>query len=216
MRRHFVPSVSRRSLVAWALLAGIFLGLSSRLVTQTEPSANDRGGPVVVGGLPCLVDPSLADMFWLPLGGSQPGPVLGMPPVLGVVGPPDLDGVLVRAQGTPYGWIETNPGYRVLGLSNQGIVTLDRAACVAGTAVLWQWVPDVYLGGTVTIHTALGNRSNAVTTSAFQLPLAEVAVQSGNSTGTVEIRPNPDNQGLGVLWVQITATGHTVQVQYQP
>jgi len=155
-------------------------------------------------------------MFWLPLGMPSGNAVEGMPAVLGIIGPPNLKDVLISAQGTPYGWIETNPDYRVLGLSNVGTAVLDRVACASGTVVLWQWVPEGYVGGRVTIHTALGSRSDGITGSAFPLPLLEVAIQPGTSVGTVEIAPNPDNPELDTLQVRLTANGFTVEVEYLP
>lgn len=180
-------------------------------------SGGGRGENPVVGSLPCVVRAFLNSMFWVPLGyggptGGDPG---STPATLGFIGPPDLGGSVLDANGTPYGMVNFATGWTCVGLTNEGYLLLLRPPVASGQVVVWEWVPVGYVGGTVTVEDALGTSSYPIAAQAFPLPVQGVAVGAGTPWATVTIAPPAQNSALGNRVVRVSTTAATIQVRYQ-
>lgn len=178
----------------------------------------DRGDNPVVGSLPCLVDPRLLDIFWVPLGRPKPSAsiLLGIQPTLGLLGPTEFTGVLVDAYGSGVGFIDRRSGWSVLGLQSFAQVTFDRAAVAAGAIDLWQYVPVGYLGGSVSEVSFLGAVDRPILSQDVQLPLVTYAAHP-NQAGLVHytISP-PSGSPLPVVHAEVELLGFLIAVRCQP
>ncbi|KAA3612924.1 MAG: hypothetical protein DWQ01_04260 [Planctomycetota bacterium] len=212
---------SGRALWGMLFVALCFGALLLPLLTAGDKaSEEDRGDDPLVGSLPCMVEPTDLDiMFWLPLGGVPQNQNLIQNPIatLGFIGQNELDGVLLDANGNPFGRINEGSGWTCFGMVQGGDVILDRTACAnLDDVALWQWVPDVFLGGQLTYVGAQGTTEYPIVTQYLPLPLAEVALQAEGTGASVILTPNPQNLDLGTLQIDFDVTLSTVVVTYQP
>ncbi|HEX9794947.1 MAG TPA: hypothetical protein VGC54_13275 [Planctomycetota bacterium] len=181
-----------------------------------DPNKGDRGGPVVVGGLPCMVEPALNDMFWAALGGPDVGSQSGWVHTAALIGPPDMAGVLLDAWGTPYGRVNARTGYRAFGLVHEGTMVLSRSAMKIGVAELWYWVPAEYFGGDLVVQSSMSTTTYPIISNAFPVPIRGIAQMPGLAVGNVTVLPNAQNEQLPPLRAKITASGTAVLFEKRP
>ena len=227
LNRHSSP---RRTMINWttfkqlmkpallvALMAGMsLLATSAMLVSQEGDShsggTGDHGDNPVVGSLPCLVDPELDLMF----GGNATS---GMFPTatLGLTGSTALSSQVLDADGVPFGLV--NRGgfgiFTIFGLVNNGSVTVSRLDASKGFMQLRQWVPDSYIGGTISMASTVGNPSRTIAGNVIELPMIMVASAPGPFVDA-RITIKSPNSTMPNLVVYITAVGDLLSVTYAP
>jgi len=210
-------------LLLLALLPGVFLGLSPVLLSEEggfggggAGGGGNRGGNPTVGSLPSLVDGNLDIQFAIPLGNGLGGvPLPGVPPTLGFIGPPELAGALIDAQGEPYGVVNRPDDWTVFGLRKNGTAWFHRAAAAKGTVKLWTWVPQEYLGGTFLVQGSITTHFSTITTQALNLMLPALASRPEPfGTVTMTLSPPKASADLGVRSVVVTLTPTVVQVDF--
>lgn len=221
-------SLPRRTMINWttfkqlmkpallvALLGGMsLLATSNMLVSQQGDSrtGGDHGDNPVVGSLPCYVEPELDLMF----GGNATS---GMFPVstLAMLGGTDLSAQIFNADGVPYGLV--NRGglgmFTKLGLVNSGSITVNRSDATKGFMQLRQWVPDAYIGGTISMVSSIGNPSRTILDNDLDLPLMMMAAAPGPVADARVTIKGPTGEE-DTLVVFISVVGSLVTVTYAP
>jgi hypothetical protein len=205
-----------KSALLVALLSGMsLLATSAMLVSQQGDTQNggtgDHGDNPVVGSLPCAVDPDLDLIF-----GGNAEAVIAPQPILGMVGGINLSDQILNADGTPYGLVNRGSGFTIMGLVNDGLITVKRADASKAFMLLQQWLPDAYIGGTISMASTVGNLSRPIANNLIDLPLLLVAAAPGpvvNAAITIE---GPSGAQLPDLTVNISALGNLVTVSYTP
>jgi len=181
-------------------------------------SSFDRGDNPVVGSLPCMVDPDLLDMFWLPFEAPKPPPseLVGFPAVLGVIGTPELEDELVDAYGSGNGFVERRHRWACLGLVEDAVVILDRDLVAQGSTELWQYLPVGYVGGNIHISTSSGVEDHPIVGQDVPIPLqAYAAFPEVFSLITLTLTP-PAGSSLEPRTIQIELMLGLVSISYLP
>ncbi|KAA3608691.1 MAG: hypothetical protein DWQ01_11340 [Planctomycetota bacterium] len=177
----------------------------------------DRGDDPLVGSLPCMVDPQLMDKFHDAFGlpGLPSEDILDQRPTLGLTGLPGLSG-LSGLEGIPKGQVDWFEDWNVVGLVQEGQAYLDRGAALTGDITLWQWLPDGYLGGDLTIQGTMGKSHFPILANAQPLNLADLAALPEGSQSLFTFKPGPGNGALGSLAVEVMVTSSSVLVTFLP
>jgi len=211
-----LPDISTRS--TFAVLAGFALVAGPALYGGGEFDSNGRGDNPVVGSLPCVVDLRLDDLFWLPNGlpAPPPGALVGVPPIIGFTGTKEMAGVLLGAQGEPYGIVDDFEQWSTLGLVNQASVTLDRGAASRDEVSMWQYLPAGYLGGTLTFNLSGSITSQAIVSQLNPIQLREVAMLPGVVGAASMTFEPPIGSRLDTIIVNMPFYQGAVNVQYLP
>jgi hypothetical protein len=199
-----------------ALLGGMsLLATSNMLVSQQGDSRTgdgDHGDNPVVGSLPCYVEPELDLMF----GGNAASAMFPVP-TLAMVGSTDLSNQIFDADGVPYGLV--NRGglgmFTILGLENPGTITVSRSDAAKAYMQLRQWVPDAYIGGSITMVSSIGNPSRMVIGNNVDLPITMIAGAPGPlADARITIKGPTSNEPSLVIY--ISAVGDLLTVTYVP
>lgn len=181
-------------------------------------SSFDRGDNPVVGSLPCIVDPALLDLFWVPFDRPQPDPFLlqASPPTLGLIGTPELAVELLDAYGSGFGYLDAEGGWRCLGLVDQATVVLDRWVVAGGTTDLWQFLPSGYLGGNLRIDTGSSVVNRPIL--AQDIPIAlQTYASYPDAVGQVRLTFSPPaGSALTPRTVEVDLQGGLLLVRYRP
>ncbi len=178
----------------------------------------DRGDNPVVGSLPCMVDPQLLDLFWVPFDRSKPndGLLASAPPTLGFIGTPELNQELYDAYGAGFGYLDSREGWLCMGLVESGTVVLDRALVAAGSTELWQFVPDGYLGGNLRLTSSTGKVDQPIVIQDNPIALQTFA-QLPDGIGLVELTfSGPNGSNLPDRTVLVHLQGTLVAVEFVP
>ncbi len=218
-------SFLRLLLVALPLL--LALGAGGRLYADGEGSLGggsngdlpDRGDNPVVGSLPCIVDPRLDGLFWIPYGTGKPDSAIldGIPAILGLVGPPEGRGLLLDAWGTPNGVVGESDDWTTFGLVLDGTVVLDRSAVANQLGSLWLFVPEGYDNGSISVTTGGTTRTQPLLEDLLDLDLASYALSPDLYGGAcVVVTPSIQNAALPKLTVQISWQPGVISYQYLP
>jgi hypothetical protein len=206
-----------------ALLAALLGGLSMLAVGnlsgtqdpgESGSNSGDHGDNPVVGSLPIEVDPDLDLMF------SGTGQCSGVAPnpILGFVGEGSIEALISDAGGVPLGRVNCGTGFSIFGLVNSGFAMIARDDGRRGKLFLEQWLPDEYIGGTITMTSNIGTFTEPITSNRVELPLKFLS----NSTALVvdawistdvngDVSSSPD-----VVSTHIVMVGESVTVTYLP
>ena len=221
MSRNRNPMLSRIFLAVIILAAS---GTAALPIDETgfRPnggSGGTRGENPVVGSLPCVVTPSLNEVFWKPLGLPKPYRELEhVPPIFGMIGPPEFDGAIIDAHGTPYGGLNYEEAWTCFALAAKGTVYFSRYALEADDPMIeiWQYVPEDYVGGTLTVQESSGTRTIAITDNLVDLPVDEILSAPGAGTARLSLTPKPGKLAWGDKVVIVSFNDLVVEVRYQP
>lgn len=198
-----------------ALLGGMSLLATSNLLVSQQGdtrTGGDHGDNPVVGSLPCYVEPELDLMF----GGNATSAMFPVS-TLAMVGSTDLSGQILDADGVPYGLV--NRGglgmFTILGLVNPGSITVSRSDAAKAYMQLRQWVPDAYLGGSISMVSNIGNPSRTILGNDVDLPITMIASAPGPlADARITISGPAGNEPA--LVVYISAVGDLLTVTYVP
>ncbi|MDP6849509.1 MAG: hypothetical protein QGH51_04240 [Planctomycetota bacterium] len=178
-----------------------------------------RGDNPVVGSLPCVVDPRLDDLFWIPNGFPEPpAPFLsGLPPVAAVMGNTNLSGTLLGAAGQPYGFLDDYENWSHLGMVKRTVLTMDRASVAASQVAMWQFLPAGFIGGEVEFILDGTLTVTPIVGQLLPIQLMEIAnLPVSVGTATITFLPNAANLSLSEIRVQVSFHNGTLNIQYQP
>lgn len=211
----------------WLLVLGLVLGLgvlpihyAGLFAGQGGAGEEDRGEDPLVGSLPCLVSDDLNIMFALALGDPPQSfnLVREQTPTMAMIGDhQDLDSAIMDLWGIPLGRLNALADWTAVGLVHNGTATLDKIKVAAETVEVWQWVPAVYLGGTIEIQSAAGVTTTTLTSQSFPIPLKDFAGQLPGTVAEVTISPPSTYggpHGDNVILVQVASK--QVLVDYTP
>jgi hypothetical protein len=178
----------------------------------------DRGDNPVVGSLPCMVDPQLLDLFWVPFNRTKPGDYLlrSAPPVLGVIGSSELEYELLDAYGANYGFVDAEHEWACLGLVDQGTVVLDRWLVAGGMTQLWQFLPPGYVGGNLRVAGPNGQVDKPILSNDTPIALANYAAMPEVSAIVELTFSPPRHSSLAVRKVRISMQGGLLLIDYRP
>lgn len=199
-----------------ALLGGMsLLATSNMLVSQQGDSrtgGDDHGDNPVVGSLPCYVEPELDLMF----GGNSTSAMFPSA-TLAMVGGTDLSNQIFDADGVPYGLV--NRGgfglFTKFGLVNPGTMTIGRSDAIKGFMQLRQWVPDSYIGGSISMVSSIGCPSRAIIGNDIELPLMIIAAAPGPfADARITIKSPSGSQPNLVVYISVV--GELLTVSYVP
>ena len=196
-----------------ALLGGMsLLATSPMLVSQQGGARNggtgDHGDNPVVGSLPCAIDPDLDLIF-----GGNAEAIIAPQPILGMVGGVNLSNQILDADGTPYGQVNRGSGFTIMGLVNDGFISVSRSDAAKAFMLLEQWLPDAYIGGTISMASTIGNPSRTINNNLIDLPMLMVAAAPGPVVNAVITIEGPSLM-QPVLTVNISAVGNLLTVSY--
>jgi hypothetical protein len=214
MNRTTIKQLMKPALLV-ALLGGMsLLATSSALVSQQGDSHNggtgDHGDNPVVGSLPCAIDPDLDLIF-----GGNGTALIAPQPILGMVGGINLSDQIHNADGTPNGLVNRGSGFTTMALVNDGFITVSRADASKAFMLLQQWLPDAYIGGTISMASTIGNPSRTISNNVIDLPLLMIAAAPGPVINGVITISGPSAM-QPVLTVNVSAVGNLVTVTYTP
>lgn len=199
-----------------ALLATLALGVTM-LVTppalvsqQGETTSGEHGDNPVVGSLPCEVAPELDVLF-----GGAPGGTNYTQVTLGLLGGSDLDSRIVDASGVPNGMLNRASRFTVFGLKDNGVLTLKRQDAFKLLVLLQAWLPDHFLGGTVSMISTIGNHSREIQQNKIDLPLGSLAAAPG-AVVDARITIEPREQDLDSVVVYMSVVGDFIFISFTP
>ncbi len=178
----------------------------------------DRGDNPVVGSLPCMVDPDLLDLFWVPFHSPKPSSfdLLGYPATLGVIGTPELEYELVDAFGAGNGYIDRRTGWACLGLVESAVVVLDRPTVADGSTDLWHFLPEGYLGGNIHVVSPYGEVDQPIIAQNVPIPLIAYAnYPEFIGQVTLTMSPPPESS-LEAKVIQVDLQGAQLLISYRP
>lgn len=181
---------------------------------ESGSNSGEHGDNPVVGSLPVEIDPDL-DLMYTGSGrvtGAAPGPVLG------IIGGDCIENLIADAGGVPLGRINRGTGFTILGLVNSGFAMIARDDGRREKLFLEQWLPDEYIGGTITMTSNIGTFTETIVANRVELPLRFLSnstapvVDAWISTDIIgDIHSSPD-----VISVHVLMVGESVTVTYLP
>jgi hypothetical protein len=199
--------------LAVALLGGMSLLATSPLLVSQQGgdtyTGEDHGDNPVVGSLPCEVAPDLDLIF----GGTAPA----RQSILGLLGGTALESQILDAVGTPYGLVNRPGGtpFTIFGLVHDGSMTLKRSDAAKALMLLQLWLPDEYLGGSVTMTSSVGSPTRTITSNLVDLPLMMLAAAPG-PVADARIVMRSASGAVPARVVYISVVGNLLTVSYVP
>ena len=134
-----------------AIALGLIVGVAPVLYGSDKGFGGDagRGDNPVIGSLPCIVDPRLDALFWVPNGMPQApgGFYAGLPAVGALMSSDEFEDTLFAVTGEPFGFINDFEHWTSLGFVNEAHTSVNRSDLASAKVVMWQYLPKGYLGG---------------------------------------------------------------------
>lgn len=195
------------------LLGGLsMLAIEAQSPGEASADPGEHGDNPVVGSLPVEVTP---DLDWMFLEGTQPGTAFAKP-ILGLVGDADLDSEILDASGVPTGLINRGSGFNVFGMEHSGFVTFPRGEGRKENITSKMWLPDAYIGGTIVMHSNVGDMESSLVNNLTRLPLRYLCTSIGPVVDAwFTLIPHRDSNA-DALGVHVVIVGETVTVTYIP
>lgn len=181
---------------------------------ESGSNSGDHGDNPVVGSLPIEVDPELDLMF----SGSGRISGVGLAPIMGILGGSRIEDQIADAGGVPLGRINRGTGFTILGLVNSGFAMIAREDGRTENLLLEQWLPDEYIGGTITMTSNIGTFTEAIVSNRVELPLKFL---SNSTAPVVDAWINTDiigdlHSSPEVISIHVVMVGESVTVTYLP
>ncbi len=203
-----------------ALLLTFATAVSGLAWGDLGSSGKGRGDNPVVGSLPCIADPRLDDLFWLPNGLPKPptGFTAGLPPVFGLMSDSaEMEGILFNAAGDPFGYVDQAENWTNLGLVKRARVSLDRNQVGQGNGSFWQFLPKGYLGGTLSVEMGGLTSTYPITTQLYPVSLTEFALSPFNmGRVTYTFSAPPASYSMADVTVDVLLFMGTLNIAYRP
>jgi|GEM_PF-3931827 hypothetical protein len=173
----------------------------------------DHGDNPVIGSLPIKFVPEL-DVLFPAVESSVDFSYMGSLPIFALRSTSQLTDDIITADGLPFGGVNSEEDYSILGLVHNGMVVVYRSRLEQGKLDLSQWVTNDFIGGEVVITTNSGRFRQPITTNVVDLPARNIINQSQLIVyADIKILPNQNSQASPVKIV-LSSAGRIVTIVY--
>jgi hypothetical protein len=214
-------SSSNTRILLSSLALGLLAGVAPVLYGGDDGLSGGfgRGDNPVIGSLPCIVDPRIDDLFWIPNGLPKPpgGFFAGLPAVGALISGAEFEDALLAVSGDPYGFINGYEHWTVLGFVRSAQVSINRSDLASSRVRMWQFLPKGYLGGEMRFEMPGYTTVSSIGSQNMLVQLTEVAgLPDAVGVARVVFSPNAYNQALCDITILIPFHFGTVSIKYQP